>query len=275
MIRITFLFSISLWLISPAQAQYFYKDFSSNRQAQQNMAAYQSNKVKTIRIKSFEADGSPSEGFFMEKKISKDYKTSTLVSRSAYSAPMLSISTFNDKGQLIETQDTSEISSALYTFTYDESGRLLKTFSTITSSDEDYVSTLIEEHFYVYGDDFYPEKMWLIKNNTDTTTILFSKDETGNITIEKDTKTGRKYYYYYDNKSRITDIVHVNEYTEKMIPDYIFEYNASGLLTQMTTIEGSSDFTIWKYQYENGLRMTEKVYDRDRKLMGTIEYQYK
>jgi hypothetical protein len=60
-----------------------------------------------------------------------------------------------------------------------------------------------------------------------------------------------------------------------MIPDYLFEYNASGQLTQMTTIEGSSDFTIWKYQYENGLRTAEKAYDRNRKLLGTIEYQYK
>lgn len=275
MMRIFFIAFISFLLISPAHAQYFYKDFSSNRQAQQNMAAYQEQKVRTIRFKSLEADGTASEGFFMEKKLSKDYKTSTLVSRSAYSAPMLSVSKFNSKGQLIETKDTSEISSALYTFSYDESDRLLKTYSTIISSDEDYISTITEEHLYEYGDDYYPEKMWLIKNQKDTTLILFSKDEVGNITIEKDTKTGRKYYYYYDSKSRITDIVHVNEYTEKMIPDYLFEYNASGQLTQMTTIEGSTDFTIWKYHYENGLRTAEKAYDRNRKLLGTIEYQYK
>lgn len=258
-----------------AQAQYFYKDFSSNRQANQDMAAYKANKVRIVKIRSLEVDGSESDGFFMERKISKDYTTSTLITRSAYSSPMLSISQFNTKGQLTSTIDTSEISSARYEYTYDDEGRLIKTNSIITSSDEDYVSTIEEEHLYEYSEDFYPDQMKLIKNKKDTTVILFSKDENGNITIEKDTKTGRKYFYYYDTKSRITDIVHSNEFTQKLIPDYLFEYNASGQLVQMTTVEGSSNFTVWKYAYENGMRIAEKCYDRSRKLLGTIEYVYK
>jgi hypothetical protein len=43
-----------------------------------------------------------------------------------------------------------------------------------------------------------------VKNKYDSTTILFSADENNNISIEKDTKSGSKYYYYYDAKNRLT-----------------------------------------------------------------------
>jgi hypothetical protein len=101
-------------------------------------------------------------------------------------------------------------------------------------------------------------------------------DEKNNIAIEKDTRNGRKYFYYYDDKNRLTDIVHTNEFKEKLLPDYLFEYNASGQLVQMTsTEEGGSYYYIWKYSYENGLRSKEKLYSKERKLMGSISYEYK
>jgi hypothetical protein len=118
--------------------------------------------------------------------------------------------------------------------------------------------------------------MQKIKNEKDTLTILFSADENGNITLEKDTKNGTKYYYYYDAKNRLTDIVPETEYTKALKPDYIFEYNNAGLLTQMTAVEeGSSHYFIWKYSYDNGLRTKERCYSDERKLMGSIEYSYK
>jgi len=61
-----------------------------------------------------------------------------------------------------------------------------------------------------------------------------------------------------------------------MRPDYVFEYNASGLMIQMTASEeGINNYYIWKYVYENGLRVREKCYSKERRLMGTIEYEYK
>ena len=118
--------------------------------------------------------------------------------------------------------------------------------------------------------------MTLVKNKTDKTPILFMTDEKGNISIEKNTKTGEKYYYYYDVKNRLTDIVHSSEFTEKLLPDYMFEYDESGNMTQMiSTEEGSSNYFIWRYSYENGLRSVEKCYSKEKRLMGSLQYEYK
>ena len=49
-----------------------------------------------------------------------------------------------------------------------------------------------------------------------------------------------------------------------MLPDYIFEYNNAGLVTQMTaTEEGGSYYFIWKYTYDNGLRVKEKCFSKE------------
>ena len=102
------------------------------------------------------------------------------------------------------------------------------------------------------------------------------QDDKNNVSIEKNTKTGRKFYYYYDEKNRLTDIVHANERTERLLPDYMFEYNAQSLLSQMTTVEeGSNYYFIWKYTYSDGLRSKEKCFSKEKRLMGSIEYDYK
>ena len=75
-----------------------------------------------------------------------------------------------------------------------------------------------------------------------TTAFVFSTDEKDNIAIEKNTKTGDTYYYYYDNKNRITDVVRMNQFNQKMLPDYIFEYNNAGLIAQMTTTEEGGSY---------------------------------
>jgi hypothetical protein len=137
------------------------------------------------------------------------------------------------------------------------------------------MNEIAEEHIYSYNEQNIPIKMIRVKNRQDSIAILFSTDDHGNVSIEKDSKNGSKYYYYYDAKNRLTDIVHTNEYTTNMLPDYMFEYNGAGQLTQMTTIEeGGKNYFIWKYLYENGLRIKEKVYNKEKKLMGSVEYIY-
>jgi hypothetical protein len=43
----------------------------------------------------------------------------------------------------------------------------------------------------------------------------------------------------------------------------------------INTEEGGSYYFIWKYLYENELRVKEKCYSKEKRLMGTIEYEYK
>lgn len=258
------------------QAQYYYKDILTNDQVSADMAAYKLNKVHTVKLRSFEDDNSPSEGFFCERKISKDFRKTELLTKSPISAPSVFNSYFNEKGKIIKTIDSSSISSSTNIFEYNQNDKIAKITSIIRSSDDDFVNEIKEEHLYFYNAEGIPEKMILVKNNSDSTTMLFMLDEKKNVSIEKNTKTGRKFYYYYDDKNRLTDIVHASERTERLLPDYMFEYNAQGLLSQMTTVEeGSNYYFIWKYTYSNGLRTKEKCFSKEKRLMGSIEYEYK
>ncbi len=257
------------------EAQFYYRDIISNKQLLAEMAIYRENKVRSIKIKSFEDDGSESDGFFCEKTISKDYRKTELFTRSNISGISLFISLFNDKGQLISTSDSSEIAVSVNKYSYDNEGRIVSILSVIKSSDDDFTNEIQEEHIYVYNSNNLPEKMIRVKNKYDSITIYFGLDENNNLGIEKDSKSGSKYYYYYDSKNRLTDIVHSNDATTKMLPDYLFEYNNAGQLVQMTnTEEGGSNYFVWKYSYDNGLRNREKCYSKERKLMGSIEYEY-
>ena len=268
--------SIVLLLSYSVKAQYYYKDVVTNNQVFQDLSHYRDNKVRTVKINSFEDDGTPSEGFYCEKKISKDYKRIELYSKSSISAPSEFTSYFNEKGRLVKTIDSSTLASSTNLYFYDNKDRLTNVISVVRLSDDDFVNEIIEEHHYVYNDAGLPTKMTVLKNKKDQTEILFMTDEKGNLSIEKNTKTGSKYYYYYDSSNRLTDIVHSDEHTEKMLPDYMFEYNETGKLSQMiTTEEGNSNYFIWRYTYEKGLRSAEKCYSKEKRLMGSLVYEYK
>jgi hypothetical protein len=262
--------------ITPLFAQYYYKDIIINKQAIADMAMLKEQKIRIIKINSFESDDQPSEGFFCEKKISKDYGRVEAITRSDITAPSIFISYF-DNGLLYKTIDSSQISVSTSTYEYDNKNKLNKITSLIKSNDDDFTNEIIEEHIYFYTESGLPEKMQKIKNLKDTTLTLFSVDEKNNIAIEKDTRTGSKYFYYYDAKNRLTDVVHTNDFKPKPLPDYIFEYNSVGQLSQMiNTEEGSNYYFIWKYMYgDNGLRVREKCFSKEKHLMGTIEYKYK
>lgn len=272
--HLTLLLSISFFSLH-ADAQYYYKDIISNKNLQADMIRYKQDKVKKIRINSIEANGEKSEGFFCEKKFSRDFKKTELFTKVPMTSASLLTSYFNQDGLLLSSVDSSDIVVNETTYTYDQQGRITHIISQARSSDDDFITELKEEHIYNYEDSKVPVSMTRVKNGTDSILILFTADENNNLAIEKDTRTGGKYYYYYDNKNRLTDVVHMNEYKQKMIPDYQFEYNAAGNLVQMiSTEEGNSEYYTWKYTYENGLRTKEKVYGKNRKLLGSVDYEY-
>ena len=85
-----------------------------------------------------------------------------------------------------------------------------------------------------------------------------------------------KIYYYYDSSNRLTDVVRYNDRAKKLLPDYIFEYDGNNQLTQMINVQqGSSDYLTWRYNYnEKGLKIRELCYDKQKQLLGRIEYEY-
>lgn len=268
-------FALSIF-VHTAKAQYYYKDIVSCLQAKNDLNTYKTNKVRSILIKSIEGNGEENDDFFAQKKISKDYKKAELFARNTLSAPSLQTSIYSAEGFLIKSTDSSDISVTSIYYSYNDAGMPTSITSIIRSSDDDFTNEIVEQHLYSYSANGIPEKMARVKNHSDTVWILFAPDEKGNVAIEKDSKTGTRYYYYYDNKGRLTDIVQENDFKKQMRPDYVFEYNSQGQISQMTSSEeGLNNYYVWKYYYENGLRIREKCFNKERKLMGSIEYEYK
>lgn len=257
-------------------AQYYYKDIVSNNLLLAEMARLKEQKIKTVDVASFEDDGKPSEGFFCQKNINRNYTKVGMLTKSNVTGASVFTSTFTKDGLLIQTVDSSDIAVNTSNYEYDEKGRIKSIQSHVHSNDDDFSNEIAEAHHYEYDTNNFLEKMYRVKNDSDTTIILFSRDEKNNVSIEKDTKSGATYYYYYDSKNRLTDVVQLNQFNQKMLPDYVFEYNNAEQISQMTTTEeGGSYYYIWKYTYNNGLRIREKCFSKDRRLMGTIEYEYK
>ena len=176
-------------------AQYYYKDVLSNVIITADMILYKEMNIHQIKISSFEENGEPSKHFLCEKKIAKDFKKTTLYTKTGIAGKSILITNYNDKLQVTSTYDSSDNSVSQSQFSYDSKDRIIKISSLSKSADEDFVNLIKEDHIYEYErEERIPNKMIKIKNDTDTTVVLFSTDENNNISIEKDTKTAAKYY---------------------------------------------------------------------------------
>jgi hypothetical protein len=272
---LAFLASILL-IQAGAFGQYYYKDLISHGQMARDVAELKQQKVRKVNIRSFEADGSVSEGFFCKRNISRDYTRIETGTRTSGTAPSLAVSIFSADGTPLSNYDSSEFSVTSISYAYDGKNQLSAIRSEISSRDDDYVTVLREDHLYQYSSAGRPEKMLRILNNNDTSLILFGTDEKNNVNLEKNTKTGSVYYYYYDENNRLTDIVRESPIHGRMMPDYLFAYDDQGRLGKMmSTEEGSSQYLIWLYKYNaQGMRIKEEAYSKEKELLGTLEYSY-
>ncbi len=261
-----------------ASAQYFYKDIWMNQQLNKEFAIIKNENIRTVSVKSFEDDNEPSEGFFCERRIDKNYTKSNMISRSIITNQSLLTSYYNERGWILKTVDSTETSLARTDYDYDNKGHIIKITNFTKANDEN--SGITETHQYLYNANGRLEKMIRKKNNMDISTVNFTTDEKGNVIDEEERirgKKGKKYFYYYDDKNRLTDVVHYNERAKRLLPDYMYEYNPQGQIKQMiSTEDAASNYFIWQYTYnDQRLRESEKCYSKEKRLLGSIQYQYK
>ena len=271
---ITLLIAIS----SAANAQFFYKDIWTIQQLTKDFSILKNENVRTVVIKSFEDDGEPSQDFFCERKIDRDFTKSETVTRSIITQQSLLVSYYNERGWIIKTVDSTQTSLARSEYEYDNKGRIIMTTNFTKANDE--TGGITETHQYIYNATGKPEKMIRRKNNADVSTINFTIDDKGNVIDEEEITRGvkgRKYFYYYDDKNHLTDVVHYNERAKRLLPDYMYEYNQSGQIKQMVSTEDNiSNYFTWKYTYnDQRLRESEKCYSKEKRLLGSIQYEYK
>ena len=76
---------------------------------------------------------------------------------------------------------------------------------------------------------------------------------------------------------QVTDIVRFNLKAQRMLPDYVFEYDDAGkIISAIQVPQGSADYLIWNYFYNSaGLKIKELCFNKQKQLQGTIEYQYR
>ncbi|MDB5223581.1 MAG: hypothetical protein JWN83_2248 [Chitinophagaceae bacterium] len=261
-----------------ANAQFFYKDIWTNQQLTKEFSILKNENLRTVSVKSFEDDGEPSEGFYCERKIDRNFTKSEMISRSYITQQSLLVSYYNERGWIMKTVDSSQTSLARSEYEYDNKGRVTMITNFTRANDES--SGITETHQYIYNAGGKPEKMIRRKNNADVSTVNFTIDDKGNVIDEEEVTRGtkgKKYLYYYDEKNRLTDVVHYNTRAKRLLPDYMYEYNPSGQIKQMiSTDDNISNYFIWKYTYnDQRLRESEKCYSKERRLLGSVQYEYK
>ena len=258
-------------------AQYYHRDIVNVKQAQAEKSVLQQQKIRTIIVHSFEADASNSEGFYCEKNFSKDYRQMETQTQSQITGKNWLTSYYNEKGLLERASDSSDISVANTFYEYDNNDNIIKITSLTHSADEDFTTSLKEVHEYKYNEKGKPVKMLRIKNGKDSSLVDFILDDKGNIADEIEAGPNGKHYYYYDDKNQLTDIVKYNAVKGGLRADFIFEYDDDGHVSQMTAIEegAGADYYTWKYTYNEGLRIIEKCFSKEKKLLGYFEYEYK
>lgn len=259
-----------------ANGQYYYNDIVANTLSNQQFKLIKQARIKTIKAISYEPSGEVTQGFNIEQAISPDFrKTVTTTSLQDNSSSTLTVTYENNRVK--KSVDINHKVETSNTFTYNEKGLPI----TITSNTTDTAVKITsnEVHIWYYNANNIPASLLKIKNKVDTTFIEFVYDEKGNVGEELWKRKGRvfeTYYYYYNDKNQVTDIVRFNTRAKQMLPDFLYEYDDKGRINKMTQVtNGGSNYLVWTYTYnDKGLKETEVCYNKQKQLVGRIEYGY-
>lgn len=267
--------ALIILIFTKADGQYYYSDITGTKQSNQLYKLMRSFQYKRVNATSYDQDGL-SKDFLLEQVFSDDGRKITTHSASVGNMESY-FTSYYQNNKVSKTVDSGNNAITTVSYEYDNSGKIIST--TAASKDFDGTVTSKERHIWSYNDKGAPVKMLKIKNQSDTTLIAFTIDEAENVTEEKwikNNKTIETYYYYYNPKKQLTDIVRFSRKAKAMLPDYIFEYDSRGHIAQMTqTQSGTANYLVWKYVYnENNLKEKEIVFNKQKEMLGRIEYKY-
>lgn len=277
MIRILGFTILISFIAHTAYGQHYYNDLVMTNEIVKKRALFLANKVRSVKMTSFDNNNQPIEGFGGSQTISNDFNTITTETSTSLSGKDEMTHHFNDKGLLIQSIDTTDGNKVVIQYTYD-ANNLITGISNMSFSPGGYSTR--EQHLWLYNKDGKPERMLKIKNSSDTTIVNIKPDEKGNVGEERSVHAGTEQpviYYYYDDKGRLTDVVRYNNRAKRLLPDYIFEYDEAGRISMMlVTTAGGADYQKWVYRYdEKGLKLKDECFGKNKMLIGKVEYSYK
>lgn len=259
-----------------ASAQYYYKDVVGTGETASMLRQYKAAQVRRVALASFDSDNTRSEDFAVQQQFDPSGGILRTTTQTGAEGTSVLTAQMDAAGRVIKTTDSTDNSISTTTYEYNTDGQLQKVV--MVSSDKNGAFQLREEHLWQYQGNRITG-MLRIRNGKDTTVVSFKHDDRGNIIEEHAQRNGmasEPVYYYYNDKNQLTDIVRFNNKAKRLLPEYMFEYNDAGQVIQRITFPAnSSNYTIWRYQYNNqGLRTREAVYNKQKQLTGKIEYNY-
>jgi hypothetical protein len=271
-LTVLFLLAIS----TNTDAQYYYKDILGTKEANDMMQKMVAAKVKSVLATSFDPDGSKTENFFVQQHVSRNPYTLTTITRTGLSENSTLISYFDDQIRIIKTTDSSGSMANFSTYAYDAEGNLTVVKTWTVDSTGATVSQEQHDWSYVKG---IVQKMVRTKNGVKVDEHWFALDDAGNVEEEQTYRNNKRdiTFYFYNDKNQLTDIAtRYVEAVKQVVPDYMFEYSTAGQVIQKITVSSnSSDYIIWRYQYDaRGIKTKEAFYNRYKDLLGRVEYQY-
>ena len=257
-------------------SQYYYKDLVAAADITRLMKTYTANNIKKITAKGITPEGGASSEFSELGEINGTTLKITTNNNKAIATLKYS---FNDRGQLISSVDSAINVKSTSTYTYDANGKIITISNSATDADSSGDFSQTEVHQYIYKDGKL-DKMWRIINKTDSLEVRFVTDEHGNVIEERNFRRGvlaDPVYYYYDDRNRLTDIVRFNYKANRLLPDYLFEYDDNDRVIQkITTTSGNNlGYLTWRYLFdEKGLKTKEALFNKDKQLQGRIDFTY-
>lgn len=265
----------SLFFINSLLGQYYLNDIIGLRTSQEKYQLMRKNKIKKITANSIEADGSSTKGFILIQELQTDGKK-IVTSIANATSPLEKITNFYELSKLKRTIVNRSSIETKTDYGYDEKGLLNKIISTTIDSIQK--TPISETHIWQYHPNGVPAQMMKWGDGIDTVTVNFVADSTGMIIEEYWFKKGKKIetYYYYYTKNQLTDVVRFNIKANRLIPDFVYEYNQENQLTNMIQVSFNGSAVVhWTYTYHaNGLKETETARDKAKNIIAKITYSF-
>ncbi|WP_295231568.1 hypothetical protein [Sediminibacterium sp.] len=255
--------------------QFYLNDIIGLKVSQEKYQLMRKNKIKKITANSIEADGSTTKGFLLSQELQTDGKK--MVSTIAnLSSPLEKITNIYELSKLKRTIVNRASIETKTDYNYNENGLLNKVMSTTIDSVQK--TPISETHLWQYQANGIPNRIIKLADGMDTVLVEFVADSTGLIIEEYWFKKGKKiesYYYYYSN-NQLTDVVRFNLKANRLIPDYVYEYNQQNQLINMIQVSFNGSAVVhWTYTYHaNGLRETETARDKEKNIIAKIIYNF-
>src|SRR5438046_3124304 len=119
MIRILGLSLLISFIAHTTYSQHYYNDLMMTNEIVKKRAIYLANKVRSVKMTSFDGNNQPIDGFGGSQTVSNDFASIATETSNSLSGKDEITHYFNDKGLLTQSIDTTDGNKVIIQYTYD------------------------------------------------------------------------------------------------------------------------------------------------------------